>query len=26
LDWYVEAGYNYDSKDVTPAAGISVNF
>jgi len=26
VDWYVEAGYNMDSKDVTPAAGVSVNF
>ena len=26
VDWYIEAGYNMDSKDVTPAAGMSVNF
>jgi len=26
VDWYIEAGYNLDSKDVTPAAGVSVNF
>jgi hypothetical protein len=26
VDWYVEAGYNMDSEDVTPAAGVSVNF
>jgi hypothetical protein len=26
LDWYIEAGYNLDSEDVTPAAGMSVKF
>ena len=26
VDWYVEAGYNMDSEDVTPAAGMSVKF
>jgi len=26
VDWYIEAGYNMDSEDVTPAAGVSVNF
>jgi len=26
VDWYAEAGYNIDTKDVTPAAGMSVNF
>ena len=26
VDWYIEAGYNMDSEEVTPAAGVSVNF